>query len=83
MAMLIVERVKWALVVMWQSWIEIEHYYTSVTNELAVLIKALGLPPNHVRVSVLFIASTSSDAYNSGFTLGHCIEYAPGNVNTW
>ena len=70
-------------VVLWQSWIEIEHCSASVTNELAVLIKDLGLPPHRARVSVLFITSTSSDAYESGFTLGHYIEYAPGTVNTW
>ena len=39
MAMLIVERVhKWALVVMWQSQIEIEHYYTSVSISSLVAV---------------------------------------------
>ena len=38
-AMLIVERVhKWALVVMWQSRIEIEHYYTSVSISSLVAV---------------------------------------------
>ena len=38
MAMLIVERVKCALVVMWQSRIEIEHYYTSLSISSLVAI---------------------------------------------
>jgi len=38
MAILILERVKWALVVMWQSRIEIEHYYTSVSISSLVAV---------------------------------------------
>ena len=56
MAILIVERVqRWGLVVMWQSWIEVEHYSALVKNELTVLIKALGLLPHCVQMSALFI----------------------------
>jgi len=45
---------------MWQSQVEIEHYSTSVKNELMILIKALGLPPRHMQVPALFVDSTSS-----------------------
>jgi len=104
MAMLIVERVhKWALVVMWQSRIEIEHYCTLVSISSLVAVtdrnrtlfrlshkkwvnssnQGLGAYPTCVQVSVLFITSTSSDAHESGFTLGHYIGYASGTINTW
>ena len=54
-----------------------QQYSASVKNELAVLIKALGLPPHHGQESALFVASTStcSSSHKSAYTSGHYIEF--------
>ena len=66
---------------MWQSHVENKHCSASVKNELAVPIKAMGLPPHRAQVSALFVAGSSSYTRKSSFTLGHYIEYARSTVN--
>ena len=42
-------------------WVQIEHYSTSVKNELTVQIMFLGLPTLCAQVPAPFVASTSTD----------------------
>ena len=67
---------------MWQSWVENIHYSDLVKKEITVLIKSLGLPPPHVQVPALFVASTSSYAHESPLTSGRHIENAHDTVDT-
>jgi len=66
---------------MWQSRVENVHYSASVKNELTVLIKSLGLPLLCAQVPALFVACTSSSAYESPLTSGCYIEYTRGTVD--
>ena len=65
---------------MWQSRVENVHYSASVKNELTVLIKSLGLPLLRAQVPALFVACTSSYAYESPLTSGRYIEYTRGRT---
>jgi len=58
---------------MWQSRVENVHYSALVKK---VLIKSLVLPLLRAQVPALFIACTSSYAYDSPLTSGRYIEYA-------